>query len=99
MRQHVSIDPINRSTVVLQRGYPEVFSRERREEVKGEKHTWFWMRSLTRSMGAAAVLETAAETPPTIIVVSFLDRVYLLSINRPSIVRHQYASDGDYAEV
>jgi hypothetical protein len=28
-------------------------------------HTWFWMRSLTRSMGAAAVFETAAETPPT----------------------------------
>ena len=27
--------------------------------------TWFWMRSLTRSMGAAAVFETAAETPPT----------------------------------
>jgi hypothetical protein len=27
-------------------------------------HTWFWMRSLTRSMGAAAVFETAAETPP-----------------------------------
>ena len=30
------------------------------------KRTWFWMRSLTRSMGAAAVLETAAETPPTV---------------------------------
>lgn len=30
------------------------------------KRTWFWMRSLTRSMGAAAVFETAAETPPTI---------------------------------
>jgi hypothetical protein len=29
------------------------------------KRTWFWMRSLTRSMGAAAVFETAAETPPT----------------------------------
>jgi hypothetical protein len=29
------------------------------------RHTWFWMRSLTRSMGAAAVFETAAETPPT----------------------------------
>jgi hypothetical protein len=28
--------------------------------------TWFWIRSLTRSMGAAAVLETAAETPPTV---------------------------------
>jgi hypothetical protein len=27
--------------------------------------TWFWMRSLTRSIGAAAVLETAAATPPT----------------------------------
>jgi hypothetical protein len=32
----------------------------------GMRHTWFWMRSLTRSMGAAAVFETAAETPPTI---------------------------------
>lgn len=30
------------------------------------QHTWFWMRSLTRSMGAAAVLETAAATPPTV---------------------------------
>ena len=30
-----------------------------------EKRTWFWMRSLTRSMGAAAVFETAAATPPT----------------------------------
>lgn len=30
-----------------------------------EELTWFWMRSLTRSMGAAAVFETAAETPPT----------------------------------
>jgi hypothetical protein len=30
------------------------------------RHTWFWMRSLTRSMGAAAVFETAAETPPTV---------------------------------
>jgi hypothetical protein len=29
--------------------------------------TWFWMRSLTRSMGAAAVLETAAEIPPTVV--------------------------------
>lgn len=28
--------------------------------------TWFWTRSLTRSMGAAAVFETAAETPPTV---------------------------------
>jgi hypothetical protein len=28
--------------------------------------TWFWMRSLTRSIGAAAVFETAAETPPTV---------------------------------
>lgn len=28
--------------------------------------TWFWTRSLIRSMGAAAVFETAAETPPTI---------------------------------
>lgn len=27
--------------------------------------SWFWMRSLIRSMGAAAVLETAAEIPPT----------------------------------
>lgn len=32
--------------------------------------TWFWMRSLIRSMGAAAVLETAAETPPTVAIVS-----------------------------
>jgi len=31
-------------------------------------HTWFWIKSLTRSIGAAAVLETAAETPPTVIV-------------------------------
>jgi len=31
-----------------------------------DSRTWFWMRSLTRSMGAAAVFETAAETPPTI---------------------------------
>jgi hypothetical protein len=30
------------------------------------RRTWFWMRSLTRSMGAAAVFETAAETPPTV---------------------------------
>ena len=30
-----------------------------------EELTWFWMRSLTRSLGAAAVFETAAETPPT----------------------------------
>jgi hypothetical protein len=29
-------------------------------------HTWFWTRSLIRSMGAAAVFETAAETPPTV---------------------------------
>jgi hypothetical protein len=28
--------------------------------------TWFWTRSLIRSMGAAAVFETAAETPPTV---------------------------------
>lgn len=28
--------------------------------------TWFWIRSLIRSMGAAAVFETAAETPPTV---------------------------------
>ena len=28
-------------------------------------HTWFWTRSLMRSMGAAAVFDTAAETPPT----------------------------------
>jgi hypothetical protein len=34
------------------------------------RRTWFWMRSLTRSMGAAAVFETAAETPPTIDEVS-----------------------------
>lgn len=33
--------------------------------------TWFWMRSLTRSMGAAAVFETAAETPPTAVIVSY----------------------------
>jgi hypothetical protein len=33
--------------------------------------TWFWMLSLTRSMGAAAVLETAAETPPTARIVSY----------------------------
>lgn len=26
--------------------------------------SWFWTKSLIRSMGAAAVLETAAETPP-----------------------------------
>src|SRR5690606_2177161 len=26
--------------------------------------SWFWIRSLTRSIGAAAVFETAAETPP-----------------------------------
>jgi hypothetical protein len=32
---------------------------------KTKSHTWFWTRSLTRSMGAAAVFETAAETPPT----------------------------------
>lgn len=32
---------------------------------KKEQRTWFWMRSLIRSMGAAAVFETAAETPPT----------------------------------
>jgi len=32
--------------------------------------TWFWMLSLTRSMGAAAVFETAAETPPTAWIVS-----------------------------
>ena len=31
----------------------------------GWRPTWFWIRSLIRSMGAAAVLETAAETPPT----------------------------------
>jgi hypothetical protein len=31
----------------------------------GAQRTWFWMRSFTRSMGAAAVFETAAETPPT----------------------------------
>jgi len=30
------------------------------------ERTWFWIRSLTRSMGAAAVFETAAETPPTV---------------------------------
>ena len=35
--------------------------------------TWFWMSSLIRSMGAAAVFETAAETPPTVISVSDLD--------------------------
>merc|ERR1712144_135674 len=26
--------------------------------------SWFWINSLTRSIGAAAVFETAAETPP-----------------------------------
>ncbi|KAF5799478.1 hypothetical protein HanXRQr2_Chr07g0304961 [Helianthus annuus] len=26
--------------------------------------SWFWIKSLTRSIGAAAVLETAADTPP-----------------------------------
>nr|GMC82368.1 hypothetical protein BC332_31586 [Ipomoea batatas] len=28
--------------------------------------SWFWIRSFTRSIGAAAVLETAADTPPII---------------------------------
>ena len=37
-----------------------------REKYSSCVHTWFWMRSLTRSMGAAAVFETAAETPPTV---------------------------------
>lgn len=32
----------------------------------GKPRTWFWMRSFTRSMGAAAVFETAAATPPTV---------------------------------
>lgn len=32
----------------------------------GVARTWFWTRSLMRSMGAAAVFETAAETPPTV---------------------------------
>ena len=32
-----------------------------------DDHTWFWIKSFTRSMGAAAVLETAAATPPTTI--------------------------------
>lgn len=32
------------------------------------RRTWFWMRSLTRSIGAAAVFETAAETPPTVVM-------------------------------
>jgi len=35
------------------------------ENRKKLKRTWFWTRSLTRSIGAAAVFETAAETPPT----------------------------------
>ena len=36
------------------------------QNVEGwSRHTWFWIRSLTRSMGAAAVFDTAAETPPT----------------------------------
>lgn len=35
-----------------------------------QQHTWFWTRSLIRSMGAAAVFETAAETPPTVIRLS-----------------------------
>lgn len=37
------------------------------------------MRSLTRSIGAAAVLETAAETPPTEEIVSFV--VQLCSVS------------------
>ena len=32
-------------------------------EKKGSLLTWFWTRSLTLSMGAAAVLETPAATP------------------------------------
>ena len=43
----------------------EVVSDTFFELMVGMRLTWFWMRSLTRSMGAAAVFETAAETPPT----------------------------------
>jgi hypothetical protein len=39
---------------------------------RGRQRTWFWMRSLTRSMGAAAVFETAAETPPTAMMLAFV---------------------------
>src|SRR5690625_3047952 len=38
------------------------------------------MRSLTRSMGAAAVFETAAETPPTAEIISILISAYRLAI-------------------
>lgn len=44
--------------------------------------TWFWMRSLTRSMGAAAVFETAAETPPTV------DKPLARAIHRPRCRQH-----------
>jgi hypothetical protein len=57
---------------------------------ESEKRTWFWIRSLTRSMGAAAVLETAAETPPTVIVVSTITPLScLLPCHHPI---HRWAS-------
>lgn len=51
--------------------------------------TWFWIKSFTRSMGAAAVLETAAETPPTDDSESAHDMIYraaaeLSSCNYPA---------------
>jgi hypothetical protein len=33
-----------------------------------KEHTWVWISILTRSIGAAPVLEIAAETPPTMVV-------------------------------
>lgn len=53
--------------------YPDRDTRQDMEIIwRQEEHTWFWIKSLTRSMGAAAVLETAAETPPTVIASQFL---------------------------
>lgn len=62
----------------------EAHRKTSQKPLGGLKLTWFWIRSLTRSMGAAAVFETAAETPPTAVEVSVCNKTPYMGHHRPS---------------